>query len=181
MTYSPSTSRRRSHGDNTKRARWLDAVHSSGVSRGAVAWAVALAHRSNAAAKPVWGYQTGQAKMIRCSDRQVRRYRQELEQAGLIETVRGEVERRSDGTFRRTMTNLYKFLVAPLARRKKPSSNRPDVSVRPNLGSKDPYVTNHKIQILDPFMDPNDFDPDDPWAISSAEPLAPAHWLASRA
>src|SRR3954470_20879809 len=69
--------RRRSHGDKTRRGRWLDEVHASGVSRGAVAWAVALSRHPNATAKPVYGLQTGQAAEIRCSDRQVRRYRRE--------------------------------------------------------------------------------------------------------
>jgi hypothetical protein len=90
-----------------------------------------LAYRSSATAKPVWGYQTGQADAIGCSDRQVRRYRVELENAGLIETQRGEVERRPDGTFARTMTNLYRFVVAPLVRRKNPRSDAPDIQDRP--------------------------------------------------
>ena len=121
---------RRYSGDKTRRARWLDCVHKSGVSRGAVAWAVALAQRSDALAKPVWGYQTGQADAIGCSDRTVRRYRCELERAGLIETVRGKVERRPDGTIARTMTNLYRFVVAPLVRRQKARSHRPDTDDR---------------------------------------------------
>ena len=58
-----------------------------------------LAKRSSATAKPVWGYQTGQAEAIGCSDRQVRRYRRELEQVGLIETCHGAVERHRDGRF----------------------------------------------------------------------------------
>lgn len=130
--------RRRYSGDKTQRARWLDCVHKSGVSRGAVAWAVALAQRSDALAKPVWGYQTGQAAEIHCTDRTVRRYRSELESAGLIETVRGKVERRPDGTIARTMTNLYRFVVAPLVRRRKASSHRPDTSDRSN-----PSLTGH--------------------------------------
>lgn len=134
--------RRRYVGDRTRRGRWLDCVQKSGVSRGAVAWAVTLSQRSNAQAKPVWGYQTGQAAEIRCTDRTVRRYRVELEQAGLIETVRGKVERRPDGTFARTMTNLYKFIVEPLVRRKKSSSYRPDTDDRTN-----PFLTEH-IQTL---------------------------------
>jgi hypothetical protein len=168
---SPPSSRayRRSGGDKTRRGRWLDAVAKAPISRGACAWALTLAQRSNATAKPVWGYQTGQAKAIGCSDRQVRRYRAELEQAGLIETVRGEVERRHDGTIARTMTNLYRFLVGPLVRRKKSSSHRPDIHDRSN-----PSLTGHretfrdtKWMIVDDWLDPSDLSDCDPWQLAS--------------
>ncbi len=161
--------RRRSAGDKTRRARWLDAVHMSGVSRGAVAWAVCLAQRSNATARPVWGYQVGQADEIDCSDRQVRRYRLELERAGLIETVRGAIERRPDGTVARTMTNLYRFVVGPLRRRHKPSSDRPDTHDRSNPSSSRrdktfPRKVLPKIVLIDDGWSADDFSPDDPWA-----------------
>ena len=121
---------RRSAGDKTRRARWFDAVDASEVSRGCRAWAMTLGRRSNATAKPVWGYQTGQAKSIRCNERTVRRYRAELERAGLIETQRGEVVRHPDGTFSQQMTNRYCFVVPP--RPQKSSSHRADTGDRLN-------------------------------------------------
>ena len=106
-------SHRRSAGDKTRRGRWLDALAVAPLSRGARAWALHLAHRSSVTAKPVWGYQVGQAQAIGCSDRQVRRYRKELEEAGLIETQRGRFERRPNGTIGRTFTNLYRSWLRP--------------------------------------------------------------------
>ncbi|WP_147261955.1 hypothetical protein [Blastococcus sp. TF02A-26] len=151
-------------GDKSRRGRWLDAVVSSGVSRGAVAWAVALAKRSNAMAKPVWGLQTGQAEEIGCSDRQVRRYRAELERAGLIRTVRAPFERRAGGVIGRMFTNVYQFVVEPLERRKR-RSDRPDIDVRSN-----PSVPNGTVQtssgnvlILDPGFTDDDFAPGSPF------------------
>ncbi len=164
----PPRSFRRAGGDKTRRGRWLDAVSAAPVSRGARAWALALANRSNATAKPVWGYQTGQAQAIGCSDRQVRRYRVELEKAGLIQTQRGEVERRHDGTIARTMTNLYRFVVAPLVRRKKPSSDRPDIHDRSNPSPKGEMKTITKWVICDPLLDPSELSPDDPWVLAVA-------------
>lgn len=173
MAFSSPRSYRRSNGDKTRRGRWLDAVHKSGVSRGAVAWAVALAQRSNATAKPVWGYQTGQADAIGCSDRQVRRYRVELEEAGLIDTQRGKVERRHDGTIARTMTNLYRFVVAPLVRARKASSDRPDTDDRSNpslTGQIQTFAKKSvsKVVLLGEDWSADDFSPDDPWVLSPA-------------
>lgn len=121
---------RRSAGDKTRLRRWFDAVDGSDVSRGCRAWAMTLGRRSNATAKPVWGYQTGQAKSINCDERTVRRYRGELERAGLVETQRGEVIRHPDGTFSRQMTNRYCFLVPP--RPQKSRSHRADTDDRIN-------------------------------------------------
>ena len=83
-------------------------------------------------AKPVWGYQTGQAEAIGCSARQVRRYRSELERAGLVETERGEVMRHSDGRYSQQMTNRYRFVVPPRPSQQKPKSHRADTDDRLN-------------------------------------------------
>jgi hypothetical protein len=123
---------RRSAGDKSRRARWLEDVATSSVSRGCRAWALTLSKRSSATAKPVWGYQTGQADEIGCSARQVRRYRSELERAGLVETERGEVIRYSDGRYSQQMTNRYRFVVPPRPKRQKPSSHRADTDDRLN-------------------------------------------------
>ena len=167
-TTPPSRSHRRSGGDKTRRGRWLDAVAEAPISRGARAWALALARRSSATAKPVWGYQTGQAKAIGCSDRQVRRYRAELEGCGLIETVRGEVERRSDGTVARAFTNLYRFVVAPLKR--KARSHRPDTDVRSNTSSERGHIQTmpkRQVIIIDEWLDPTDLSSSDPWMLAT--------------
>jgi len=171
-SFSTPRSYKRSTGDKTRRGRWLDAVSDAPLSRGAKAWAMLLAKRSSATAKPVWGYQTGQAEAIGCSDRQVRRYRRELEQVGLIETCHGAVERHRDGRFSRTMTNLYKFVVAPLARRRKSKSDAPDIHDRSNPLSKReietlPDTRNQKIVLIDDGWSDSDFSPDEPWATSS--------------
>jgi hypothetical protein len=129
---------RRPAGDKTRRNRWLEAVSQSPVSRGCKAWAMLLAERSNAMAKPVWGRQTGQAVRISCCDRTVRRYRQELEGVGLVETQRGEVHRTRDGQFYHQETNRYVFVVPPRPTRKKSSSYRADAGVRLNpLSTRD--------------------------------------------
>ena len=158
-------SHRRSAGDKTRRGRWLDALAVAPLSRGARAWALHLAHRSSVTAKPVWGYQIGQAQAIGCSDRQVRRYRKELEEAGLIETQRGRFERRPNGTIGRTFTNLYRFVVAPLVRRKKSSSDRPDTHGRSNPSPKGELITLPKIPVLfdASTCHVDDFGPDDPF------------------
>lgn len=145
---------RRSGGDKARRARWLDSVATAPVSRGCRAWALCLAKRSSATAKPVWGYQTGQADEIGCSDRQVRRYRAELEAAGLIETQRGEVVRHSDGRFTQQMTNRYCFVVPSRQKREKPTSHRADTDDRLNhtlTGVIETYpTTNTKNKDEDP-------------------------------
>ncbi len=157
---------RRGNGDKTRRARWLDAVVASGVSRGAVAWAALLAKRSNASGKPVYGRQTGQAEAIACSDRQVRRYRRELEAAGLIETMRYPFERREDGSIGRMFTNRYFLIVAPL--RRKSRSSRPDADVRENPSIPNGIVikpSQRQIIILDEGFESSDLDPDGPFAL----------------
>lgn len=169
MSSKPNRSHRRG-GDKTRRSRWLDAVAQSGVSRGAVAWAVALAQRSNAMAKPVWGLQVGQAQAIGCSDRQVRRYRRELEQAGLIRTVRSPFERRFDGTIGRMFTNIYQFVIEPL-RREKSKSDRPDTPVRsnPSVPNGTDTTFHRNILILDPGFCDDDFGPDSPFVPGARE------------
>lgn len=123
---------RRSGGDKTRRGRWLDRVLAASISRGCRAWALLLACRSSETAKPVWGYQDRQGEDIDCSGRTVRRYRRELEAAGLIETQRGEVIRHPDGRFSQQMTNRYCFVVPPRPTRRKPSSDRADTGDRLN-------------------------------------------------
>jgi hypothetical protein len=167
VSFQPNRSYRRG-GDKTRRSRWLDAVAQSGVSRGAVAWAVALAQRSNAMAKPVWGLQTGQAKAIACSDRQVRRYRAELERAGLIRTVRSPFERRINGTIGRMFTNVYQFVIEPLERRKA-RSHRPDIDVRSNISVPNGTVqtSSANILILDSDFSEEDFSPGGPFIVQA--------------
>ncbi|GAA5036884.1 hypothetical protein GCM10023258_39800 [Terrabacter aeriphilus] len=91
-----------------------------------------LSRRSSATAKPVWGWQDKQGEEIGCSGRTVRRYRRELEVAGLIETQRGEVVRHYDGRFSQQMTNRYCFVVPPRPTRQKPTSHRADTGDRLN-------------------------------------------------
>lgn len=123
---------RRYKGDKTRRFRWLEECAAAGVSHGAYRWGGQLAQQSNAVlTKTVYGMQTGQAERIGRSDRMVRHYRKELEDAGLIETIRSEPERRPDGTFTRVFTNVYRFVVRPL-QRKKSTSDRPETNFRYN-------------------------------------------------
>lgn len=123
---------RRYKGDKTRRFRWLEECAAAGVSHGAYRWGGQLAQQSNAVlTKTVYGMQTGQAEKIGRSDRMVRHYRKELEDAGLIETIRSEPERRADGTFTRVFTNVYRFVVRPL-QRKKSTSDRPETDFRYN-------------------------------------------------
>lgn len=123
-----------------------------------MAWAMVLAKRSDAQGKAVFGRQAGQAKAIGCSDRQVRRYRQELEDAGLIETRRAPFERRADGTIGRMFTNIYQLVVSVMKR--KPSSHRPDTHVRSTSIPKgmDIKPDRRTIIILDEGFEATDFD-----------------------
>jgi hypothetical protein len=168
-------------GDMTRRGRWLDAVNSAfeagRIGRGAMSWALSLSRRSSPTAKPVWGLQTGQAAALRVTDRTIRRYRKELEQAGLVETQHGEIERRPNGTFRRTITNVYKFLVPAREVRKKASSHRPDTGVLPNPSPKGEVETLPRIPVQ--WADGchvDDYGPGDRWYyVGVPEHLAPAY------
>jgi len=116
-----TNTRRRYKGDKTRRFRWLEQCAEARVSHGAYRWAGQLAQQSNAIlSKPVYGFQTKQADKISRCERSVRTYRKELEDAGLIETVRSEPERRPDGTFSRVFTNIYRFVVKPRVVSKSP-------------------------------------------------------------
>lgn len=167
-------------GDPTRRARWLEAVGAARkarqISRGAMCWATALSLRSNGAAKPVWGLQTGQAADLGVTDRTIRTYRKELESAGLIETVHGAVERRPDGTFRRTITNLYNFLVPARMRREKSSSDRPESILRTNPSPNGEGKTFPRIAVRwTEGCNLDDYGPDDRWYyVEIPNSLAPA-------
>jgi len=119
--------------DRNRRRRWQSSVHQSKVSRGCRAWLMCLSERSSDTAKPVWGAQIKQGREIDCSDRQVRRYRNEAEHAKLIETRRSEPIRDHEGKFSRAMTNIYVFCVPPgSSNRRKSRSHRADTGVRLN-------------------------------------------------
>lgn len=108
----------KSHGsirrDRNRRRRWLDKVVDSSVSRGCKAWLLALSKMSDDHGKGVWGLQTGQAKRLGCTDRTIRTYRKEAEEAGLITTHRSPYD---PVIGCRPKTNYYVFCI-PKARRK---------------------------------------------------------------
>lgn len=107
----PKQARRAARKDHSRRRRWLTAVNASGVTPGCKAWGLDLADHSDDAAKPVWGLQTGQAARIGRCERSVRTYRLELEEAGLIRTIRAEPQRdRATGEFFRRHSNTYVFI-----------------------------------------------------------------------
>lgn len=158
---------RRAGGDKTRRNRWLEevseAVRAGKADHGALAWAMRLAKRSNSTlSRFPFGRQTGQADEINRCDRQVRRYRRQLEDAGLIETFRGRVRRGKDGRFYRQETNRYCFVVPPRPKRQKTSSHRGDIDVPLNpLSTRDietstPVVT--QVVDKDPPPVPFGFD-----------------------
>lgn len=126
--------RRRYRGDTTRRSRLMEEAATAGISHGAYRWLGEIAARSNATlTKPVYGRQTGQAERIDRSERSVRTYRRECEEAGLIKVIRSQPERRPDGTFGRVFTNIYRFIVRPLRRAQKSSSDRAAADCRSNL------------------------------------------------
>lgn len=149
--------------DRNRRRRWQTKVHFSSVSRGCRAWLQCLAERSSDTAKPVWGNQVKQGKEIRCSARQVRRYRAEAEAAGLIETTRAEPERLPDGTFTRALTNIYRFCVPPArSKQQKSRSHQADMSVLSN------HQTTFDIETL--RTTDIEIEPDDPIKPFSSRP-----------
>jgi hypothetical protein len=125
--------RRRYGGDKTRRFRFLERCAAAGISHGAYRWLGDLVTHSNPTlTKPVYGLQTRQGDRIGRCERTVRAYRRECEEAGLIEVMRAEPERRVDGTFGRAFTNVYKFVVGPLRRARKSSSDRAAAGCRSN-------------------------------------------------
>lgn len=144
--------------DRNRRRRWFSLVHASRISRGARAWLMELAEHSSDEAKPVWGFQTGQAKAIGCSARQVRRYRAEAETAGLITTRRCQPEQDHEGRWHRPHTNVYVFCVPP------PSSSRGKAQVTPS-GHGRPLATPHYVRkenlAAPPLVHPPPYGPSD--------------------
>lgn len=114
----PGTKPKPNRKDKNRRRRWLDLVNRSKVSRGCRAWLLQLILKSDdAVSKVVFGRQTGQAKLLGCSDRTIRRYRKEAEDAGMIKTLRYRYDPVQGSRF---MTNRYHFNVpAPTTNRAK--------------------------------------------------------------
>lgn len=174
-----ASTRRRKIGDYTRRGRWLDSVHKAKLSPGAKAFALCLAARSNSTAKSVYGTQLKQADEIARSDRSVRRYRKELEEAGLITVVRSSPRRDEQGRFSRLFTNIYNFVVAPLKRQnQKTSPYRPDTGVRSNPTLTSSYIKpsgetpeqvneGRRIVITDPGWEPGDFESSDLFTVAT--------------
>lgn len=108
--------------DKHRRRRWESAVNKAVAERKITlqcrGWLSRLSEQSSDTMKPVWGMQWKQAQKCQRTDRMIRIYRAQAEQAGLIETKRAPVTRDSQGRFSRMATNMYVFLV-PAAIRKK--------------------------------------------------------------
>ncbi len=164
--------KRGAHKDRNRRRRFLSAAQNALkrglISRGCRAWLDCLAERSNDYAKPVWGKQTGQAEEVQCTDRTIRTYRKEAEDAGLICTRRALPERNPDGSWGRAHTNMYSFCVPPgKPKRKNPSSSRPESDCRNKPHPTDVEKTlrdNHSLIVED---DPPDDGVRSNWALNA--------------
>jgi Helix-turn-helix domain len=96
-----------------KRRQWLDRVAGeTRLTRGAKAWLLLLARRSDDAGKPVWGNQVKMAEQLDCSDRTVRRYLVEAAALGYVQVFRSKPRRGPDGRWHRRRANAY-YLCVP--------------------------------------------------------------------
>lgn len=113
MTKSKST-KHSARRDQNRRRRWQDKVTRSPISKGAKVFCFYLASLSDNTGKGVWGQQKKQAEALGVSERSIRYYRKEAEEAGLIKTCRTPYD---PVLGCRPKTNYYILCIPPAKRR----------------------------------------------------------------
>lgn len=108
--------------DRNCRRRVADLAIKAGLSAGAVHLLMLLLSHSDDHAKPVYGLQRRQAKMLGKCERSIRRYRAELERAGIIKTIHAPFD---PILGRRAHTNVYVFIVPPARPNRRPKGRKP--------------------------------------------------------